>query len=92
VIAIDDDESGPHASQRISRRLVRLRKVWSRSGKLDGAPKEGGGERIIGKDQYIVSIHVWVPARGSEFGCRDGGVGASKRETIQAAARAGARP
>jgi len=81
VIALDHDESRAHAAQRISRCLLRLRKVRSVSGELHGAPQECRGERIFGKDQYIVTTHVNFPARGSEVRCRDRGVGASKRET-----------
>jgi len=87
MIGVDDDEFRSHTSQCVSRCLVRLRKVWSISGELDDAPQKGRGERILGKDQYIVMTHINFPARGSEVRCRDCVGAASKRETKQATAR-----
>ena len=64
IVAVHDDEPRPHTPQRDTRDLVCLRKVWLVSGELDGGAQERGGERVCGKDQYIVTTQRCVPARG----------------------------
>ena len=66
MLAIDEDRSRPHAAKRLARRFVRLGIAWLVSDQLDGGAEQRGGERVDGEDQYVVSAHVVVPARGSQ--------------------------
>lgn len=92
VIAVHDNEPGTNAPQRSARDFLGLRKVWLMSGELDGGTKQGSGERVRGKDQYIVTTHIVSLHTGSEVGCRDRAAGASKRETNSARSPGAADP
>lgn len=82
IVAVDDDEPGPHAAQRGTRDLVRLREVRLMSGELDGSTQEGGGERVCGQDQYIVTAQRFCPCTRARVGARIALVVASKSSTM----------
>lgn len=58
VVAVHDDEPGPHPQQRFARAFVRSLEVWLMSGELDGGTKKGGGERVGREDQYVVTAQL----------------------------------
>lgn len=81
MITVDEDDARAQPAERVTRRFARPRKARRMSGEFDGGTNQGGGERIGGKEQNVVTAHgaigcsshhrmpvagVWVPASKRE--------------------------
>src|SRR5690348_18427349 len=72
VVTVHDDQPGPNAAERVARDLGWLGEVRLMTRELDGGTKQGGSERISGKDQYILTAQR-VSLHEAAGGCRDRG-------------------